>query len=82
MILYFQLLAVLGFLVSVYSLYVRHKVIHSDSYSPICDISDRVSCSKAFGSRYSKTMGIPNALAGNGRGYGRFSHAQSAGAVQ
>jgi vitamin-K-epoxide reductase (warfarin-sensitive) len=60
----FQILAAAGFLVSLYALYVRQKLLHSDSYSPACDISDRVSCSKALGSRYGTTVGIPNPLAG------------------
>ena len=60
----FQLLSVGGFLISAYALYVRDKVLKPPSYSPICDISARISCSKALGSRYSRTLGIPNPLAG------------------
>jgi vitamin-K-epoxide reductase (warfarin-sensitive) len=61
---YFQLLCAAGFLASAYALYVRYKVLKSPGYSPACDINDRISCSKAFGSTYSKTMGIPNPLGG------------------
>lgn len=60
----FQLTAAVGFLASLYAFNVRRKVLKSDSYSPVCDISDRISCSKAFGSDYSKTLGVPNPLAG------------------
>lgn len=60
----FQLIAAAGFLASLYAFNVRLKVLKSGSYTPVCDISDRISCSKAFGSDYSKTLGIPNPLAG------------------
>ena len=64
MILVFQVITVCGFLISLYALYVRHKVLKAPTYSPICDIRANISCSKALGSRYSKTMGVPNPLAG------------------
>ena len=64
MILVFQIITVCGFLISLYALYVRHKVLKAPGYSPICDIRANISCSKALGSQYSKTMGVPNALAG------------------
>jgi uncharacterized membrane protein len=64
MTLVFQVITVCGFLISLYALYVRHKVLKAPTYSPICDIRANISCSKALGSRYSKTMGVPNALAG------------------
>lgn len=55
---------VCGFLISLYALYVRYKVLKAPTYSPICDIRANISCSKALGSPYSKTLGIPNPLAG------------------
>jgi uncharacterized membrane protein len=61
---YFQIVTVCGFLISLYALIVRHKMHQSESYSPLCDIHFNISCSKALGSRYSKTLGIPNPLAG------------------
>jgi uncharacterized membrane protein len=60
----FQILAALGFLVSAYALYVMLKLDKSPSYSPKCDIRPNVSCSKALGSKYSKTLGIPNPVGG------------------
>jgi uncharacterized membrane protein len=62
--LYFQLLSIVGILISAYALYVRNKLLKTPSYTPICDIRARISCSKALGSHYSKTLGIPNPLAG------------------
>lgn len=64
MIWWLRVLSVAGVLTSAYALIVRQKVLSSPSYSPVCDISDRISCSRAFGSEYSSTMGIPNPLAG------------------
>jgi uncharacterized membrane protein len=61
---YFQVLTVCGFLISLYALNVRRKLGRSPSYLPLCDIRDHISCSRALGSRYSKTLGIPNPLAG------------------
>jgi uncharacterized membrane protein len=60
----FQILSICGFLISLYALYVRHKVLKAPAYSPICDIRANISCSKALGSQYGKTMGVPNPLAG------------------
>ncbi len=60
----FQLLNITGLIISVYAFYVRYKVFKSSSYVPVCDISDKISCSRAFGSQYSKTLGIPNPLLG------------------
>ncbi len=60
----FQLLNIVGIMISSYAYYVRYKVLKSSSYIPICDISEKISCSKAFGSKFSKTLGIPNPLLG------------------
>ncbi len=61
---YIQILAFLGLLLSVYSLYVEKKLEAQKSYSPVCDISKEVSCSAAFTSEYSKTFGITNSILG------------------
>ncbi len=61
---YIQLLAVLGLLLSIYSLYVEKKLEAQKSYSPVCDISKEVSCSAAFTSKYAKTLGIENSILG------------------
>ena len=39
------LLAVLGFILSVYTWYIESK---PTNYKPICDISKNISCTKAF----------------------------------
>ena len=61
---YFITAAAIGFLISLYAYSVMRKVKRDPSYSPLCDITSSVSCSKAFTSRYSVTLGIPNPLAG------------------
>lgn len=63
---YIQILAVVGLLLSIYSLYVEKKLESQKSYSPVCDISKDVSCSAAFTSKYSKTFGITNSILGIG----------------
>jgi uncharacterized membrane protein len=64
MVHWFGLLSGLGFLISLYALFVRLKVLTSDSYSPWCDLRPGISCSKALGSSFSKTLGIPNPVGG------------------
>tara|TARA_Y100000034_G_scaffold124492_1_gene172729 strand:- start:3140 stop:3532 length:393 start_codon:yes stop_codon:yes gene_type:complete len=63
---YIQILAVVGLLLSIYSLYIEKKLKVQTSYSPVCDISKEVSCSAAFTSEYSKTFGITNSILGIG----------------
>ena len=59
-----QILAILGFFVSIYAFYVEKKIAKNQKYVPVCDISENVSCSRAFVSEYSKTLGIPNSAYG------------------
>ncbi len=63
---YIQILAALGLLLSTYSLYVEKKLEKQKSYAPVCDISESVSCSTAFTSKYSKTLGVNNSILGIG----------------
>ena len=56
-------LAVLGFLLSCYALYVRQRS-KAKNYHALCDINDHISCTKAFGSQYGITTGIPNPVYG------------------
>jgi len=60
----FQILSICGFLISIYALMVKYNIKKKPAYSPICDIRDNISCSKALGSRYSQTFGVQNPLAG------------------
>ena len=57
-----QILIIIGLFLSVYAFYVGiHKKNH---YKPACDINDKISCSKAFESKYGKTFGISNSIHG------------------
>lgn len=57
------ILSVIGILVSLYALRVQFK-LKKKSYEPWCDISDRISCSKAFQSVQATVFKIPNTIAG------------------
>tara|TARA_Y100000034_G_scaffold136399_1_gene212620 strand:- start:2838 stop:3230 length:393 start_codon:yes stop_codon:yes gene_type:complete len=63
---YIQILAITGLILSLYSLYVEKKLEVHKSYSPVCDISKGISCSTAFKSSYSKTFGVKNSILGSG----------------
>lgn len=48
----------LGLLVSIYGLYVEVKHDRDHSYQPMCDISEKVSCSAAFFTEYGRGLGL------------------------
>lgn len=56
--------ALLGFLISAYAYYVGIKINRLKAYRPLCDIHIKVSCSKAFTSKFGHIFGIPNPLIG------------------
>jgi vitamin-K-epoxide reductase (warfarin-sensitive) len=58
------ILAVIGFCVSLYSFLIERTLKKDAGYKPICDISDRVSCTKPLLSAYSTTFGISNTIWG------------------
>ncbi|HLC50284.1 MAG TPA: vitamin K epoxide reductase family protein [Candidatus Nanoarchaeia archaeon] len=59
------ILPIIGFLLSLYSFYVERKTQKDSNYKAVCDISDRMSCSKTFTSGYGKLFfGISNGVAG------------------
>ena len=58
------LLSIIGFAVSLYSLFIEKKIAKNPTYKPMCDISDRTSCSKPILSTYGKLFGISNAYLG------------------
>lgn len=57
-------LAIAGFLLSLYAAKLSYAVNRNEAYQPWCDISDRVSCSKAVKSPYAHLFFIPNYLIG------------------
>ena len=59
-----QTLAVIGFILSAYALYLKRKKAKNPEYKSVCDISDNMSCTKVFSSSYGKSFGISNSIYG------------------
>lgn len=57
-------LAVIGILASAYMLYIKGKLKSNPQYKSICDINNRVSCTKVATTSYGKTFGIENGILG------------------
>lgn len=62
--LFVKVLAVLGLLLSIYALYVKHRKKKNPLYKPFCDFRENVSCTKAFASAYSELTALPNMIWG------------------
>lgn len=62
---YILMLSILGFLVAVYSYYVKWNVKQNASYKAICDLSDSVSCSRVLTSQYGQGFGIIGKIFGD-----------------
>ena len=58
------LITIIGFFLSAYAAYVEKRVAKDKGYRAACDISSRISCTKAFASGYGKVFGISNGLSG------------------
>ena len=56
--------ASIGLLVSIYAFYVEKKLEKNRNYKPLCDIADKVSCSKNFISLDASIFGIKNSILG------------------
>ena len=61
-----QILAVIGFLLSLYSLRTEKKVEQDPGHRAVCDINDRVSCTATFKSKWGKHFGVANGVYGIG----------------
>ena len=59
-----QILAILGFVVSLYAYSIERRAYHDPNYTAFCDIKESMSCTKAFTSPYGKLFGLSNALGG------------------
>ena len=53
-----QLLAIIGFFVSIYAIIIERKATRNNGMNSYCDLNDRVSCSKVLTSKYSKMTGV------------------------
>ena len=58
------ILTIIGFFLSIYAFRVENKMREDKKYRAACDINNKVSCTKAFGSKYGKTFGLSNSLYG------------------
>ena len=57
------IIAIVGLVISAYGISVERKLQRDAQYKPACDISDTMSCSRAFLSPYKKMFGISNSWA-------------------
>lgn len=53
-----------GFIVSLYSLFLEYKIKNNPLYEPACNLSDKISCTKPIVSPYGKLLGISNSIIG------------------
>lgn len=58
------ILAGFGLLLSVWALLIHTQYRRSMRYTPWCDFSEQISCSRAFTSKYSRTLRIHNSWFG------------------
>ncbi len=56
------ILATIGFFISLYTYWVEQKIKRDSAYKPVCDLSDRISCSKPMLSPYANIFFFSNAL--------------------
>jgi len=54
------IIALLGLIISIYGIMVEYKIKQNGDYTAICDISDKISCTRPFLSPYKKMLGISN----------------------
>ncbi len=57
-------LSLMGFLVCVYSLFIERNIKLDQDYKAVCDLSDKVSCTKTFLSPWGKLLGASNIYIG------------------
>ncbi|XP_010865864.1 vitamin K epoxide reductase complex subunit 1-like protein 1 [Esox lucius] len=59
------LVCVLGILLSVYAFHVETEKSRDSNYRALCDISNSISCSKVFTSRWGRGFGLLGSIFGN-----------------
>ncbi|HZW61468.1 MAG TPA: vitamin K epoxide reductase family protein [Candidatus Babeliales bacterium] len=64
MLFLFLILALLGFSISLYTYIIEKKITLNPQYKPVCDLSDRISCSKPIKSAYGSLFFVSNSLIG------------------
>ena len=58
------ILSLIGLVLSAYAYSIERKLKKQEDYKAICDIHEKMSCSKAFSSKYGSLLGISNSLKG------------------
>jgi len=58
------IVALIGLCISLYTYSVERKIKTNMNYKPVCDISDRISCTKPMQSAYANMFLVSNALVG------------------
>ncbi len=58
------LLSFIGFCISLYAYFVDQNLKKDPNYQPVCNISDRISCTKPITSPYGKLLGFSNSYLG------------------
>jgi vitamin-K-epoxide reductase (warfarin-sensitive) len=66
MILSITIIAVIGLMIASYAWYGHEKIMQDKNFKAVCDISDRMSCTKTFTSEYGKFFGMPLGFYGVG----------------
>ncbi len=55
--------SLIGLILSIYAYHVEKKA-ENKNYNALCDINDKISCTKVFKSKYGKLSGISNSVIG------------------
>ena len=58
------ILSAFGLLISIYAFIVKRRMGKDKNYKPLCDISERISCTKAMGSEFGSMFLVPNSVYG------------------
>lgn len=58
------IIAFIGLCLSAYAFFVEQKIAANPTYKPVCDLSDRISCTKPLASKYGKFFGVNNTVFG------------------
>lgn len=56
------IVAVIGLCISIYTYTVERKIKNNTTYKPMCDLSDRISCTKPMLSKYGNLFYFSNAF--------------------
>jgi uncharacterized membrane protein len=58
------IVALIGFLLSLYAFYIERRVANNAAYRAICDLSETVNCTRVLKSKEGHVLGVSNALIG------------------